>query len=139
MAIFFRLAFLWLAITSASVAIVGCTLDEPKPQYSAQQLVTGSWLLEEIRQSGQVSASGATIKDRYSLDFNSDGTYTQKLLADNSTYQGTWALMDDKLRLKDHKGTDFAYTMDYLTTAELRYNFINKNGQFESLFFSAQP
>ena len=132
------------------LALLGLTLgncknnNEPepeKPTIQASQLTSGSWRLDQIKQNGQVTSSGASIKDQYSLTFRTDGTYTQKILADNTVYNGTWMLMSNNtiLHLTDHKGDDIHYTLASLTATELRYSFTNKNNQIEELVFSAQP
>ncbi|WP_375417376.1 lipocalin family protein [uncultured Hymenobacter sp.] len=105
-------------------------------------LRTGTWRLDQIRQNGQTISSGANIKDRYSLTFHRDGTYSQKLLADNTTFTGaSWMLMsnDTMLHLTDHKGTESQYKVESLTSSELRYSFTNKDSQLEERVFSAQP
>jgi hypothetical protein len=126
----------------------GCTpgIDDrgidnfPKPT-PAGLLSTGIWRLDQIRQDGQTTGTGAAIKDQYSLTFFSSGKYTQKLLADNTTYEGTWKLTDTNtmLHLTDNKGTENVYTVVNLTATELRYSFTNKAKQAEERIFSAQP
>lgn len=140
----FRYTLLALAISTLSLS--SCKKDSPStPQpttvSATQQLTTGSWRLEEITERGQVIGTGSGIKDQYSLTFRSDGTYTQKILADNSTYPGTWMLMTSNtmLHLTDNKGTSTEYMVTNLSATELRYGFINKNGFTEERKFSAQP
>lgn len=141
----FRLRFLLFAFVLAGPTLTSCSSDDdPTPvvqPVSTQQLTVGSWRLEEIRKNGQITSSGTGIKDRYSLTFRSDATYTQKLLADNTTYNGTWMLMSNNtmLHLTDQKGANTEYKLAGLTTTELRYNFLNKDGQTEELVFVAQP
>ena len=142
----FRLRVLLCALVLAGPALSSCSSDDNDPApavqpVAAQQLTVGSWRLEEIRKNGQMTSSGSGIKDRYSLAFRTDATYTQKLLADNTTYNGTWMLMSNNtmLHLTDHKGANTEYKLASLTTTELRYNFVNKDGQTEELFFAAQP
>lgn len=131
-------------------AFIGLTLgscqqdDEPQPQpTSAHQLTTGSWRLDQIKYSGANArvTSGDDIKDRYSLTFRPDGTYSQKLLADNTTYNGTWKLAGDNtvLNLTDHKGTESQYKLASLTTTELRYSFDTPIFETQERIFSAQP
>ena len=134
-----------LLVGLASLTLSSCSKkDEPAPQTQstpAQQITTGSWRVDEIRQNGQVTSSGTGIKDRYALTFRSDGTYTQKLLADNTTYNGSWALNNNNatLHFTDHKSTNFDYTLVSLKATELRYSFTNNSGVSEERVFSAQP
>lgn len=139
----FRLRILLFLFAFIGLSLTSCKKEEdaqPQPS-STQQLTSGSWRLDQIKQNGQVTSSGGGIKDQYSLTFRSDGTYTQKLLADNTTYNGTWMLMSNNtvLHLVDHKGTHHEYTLVGLTASELRYSFTNKDGQTEERLFSAQP
>ncbi|MBF9140163.1 lipocalin-like domain-containing protein [Hymenobacter properus] len=137
----------WLALSVFAASALGsCSKkDDSKPvaaSATTQQLATnGSWRLDEITQNSQVSSSGAGIKDRYSLKFRSDGTYTQNLLADNTTYNGTWMLMSNNtvLHFVDHKGANSEYTISSVSGNSLRYRFTNKSNQTEELGFSAQP
>ena len=140
----FRLPFLALAL--AAPALSSCSKSDHGPHAATaspqqQQLTTGNWRLDQIKEAGQVTSSGAGIQDQYSLTFHADGSYTQKLLADNTTYNGTWMLMSNNtvLHLTDHKGDSNQYTLASLTATELRYAFTNKTGQAEERTFSAQP
>ena len=141
----FRLPLLTLALALSGLSLTSCSKDDPQSHTTVtaqqQQLTTGSWRLDQIKEAGQVTSSGAGIKDQYSLTFRTDGSYTQKLLADNTTYNGTWMLMSNNsmLHLTDHKGTENAYTVVSLTSTELRYSFTNKTNQTEERVFSAQP
>ena len=138
----FRSLILLCLFTMLSLTLTSCKTDDPQPaQPTNSQLLIKNWRLDEIKQNGQVVSSDATIKDRYSLTFQSDGTYKQKLLADNTTYNGTWMLMNNNsnLHLTDHKGTENSYNLVNLTASELRYNFTNKAGELEERIFSAQP
>jgi hypothetical protein len=141
----FRPSLFLLLFGLAGLSVASCSKkDDPTPQAqsaTSQQLTTGSWRLDEIRQSGQVASSGTGIKDRYSLQFKSDGTYTQKLLADNTTYNGTWALQNNNttLHFTDQKGANNDYALTSLKATELRYSYTNKSSQTEELVFSAQP
>ena len=139
----FRLPLFLLLFASAGLTLGSCQKkdDVPPQQATSPQLTTGSWRLDQIVQNGQVTSSGTGIKDQYSLTFRTDGTYTQKTLADNSTYAGTWLLQNNNttLRLTDQKGTTTDYSLTTLTTSELRYSFINKTSQVEERVFSAQP
>ncbi|GAA4052760.1 hypothetical protein GCM10022409_44590 [Hymenobacter glaciei] len=139
----FRFTLLALALTTISLG--SCKKDSPAmPQpttmTATQQLTTGSWRLDQVKEAGQVTGTGANIKDQYSLTFRSDGTYTQKILSDGSTYPGTWMLMTNNtvLHLTDNKGTSTDYTVANLSATELRYSFMNKNGATEERTFSAQ-
>jgi len=140
-----RLRCWLLFFVSATFFLGNCTKkDDSKPlaaAITAQQLTTGSWRLDEIVQNGQVTSSGAGIKDQYSLTFRTDGTYTQKLLADNATFNGMWMLMSDGtvLHFIDHKGDVFEYTIANVAPTAFRYHFTNKNNQREERGFTAQP
>jgi hypothetical protein len=140
----FRYTFLALALTTLSLG--SCKKDSPDmPQPTAltatQQITVGSWRLDQITERGQVTGTGAGIKDQYSLTFRPDGTYTQKVLAANTTYPGTWMLMNNNttLHLTDSKGESSEYNVVKLSATELRYSFINKGGFMEERLFSAQP
>ena len=142
----FRPSLLALTLALAAPALHSCTKADhgphtPTASPQQQLLTTGSWRLDQIKEAGQVTSSGAAIKDRYSLTFRPDGTHTQKLLADNTTYNGTWMLMNSNtaLHLTDHKGDSNHHTLASLTATELRYTFTNKTGQAEERTFSAQP
>ena len=141
----FRLPLLTLALALSGLSLTSCSKDDPQSHTTVtaqqQQLTTGSWRLDQIKEAGQVTSSGAGIKDQYSLTFRTDGSYTQKLLADNTAYNGTWMLMSNNtlLHLTDHKGDSNQYTLASLTATELRYAFTNKTGQAEERTFSAQP
>jgi len=141
----FRSRFLLLFVVLAGFTLGSCkkTVDAPASTTlsASQQLTTGSWRLDQIKQGGQVTSSDTGIKDRYSLTFRPDGTCTQKQVNDNSTYPGTWMLMNNNatLHLTDSKGTGSEYAVASLTATELRYTFTNKNNQLEERTFSAQP
>lgn len=135
-----------LALSLATLGLGSCKKDDtPTPQpttlTASQQLSTGSWRLDQVKEGGQVTSSGTNIKDQYSLTFRPDGSYTQKILANGTAYPGTWMLMTNNtvLHLTDNKGTSTEYTVAALSTAELRYSFTNKNGMTEERTFSAQP
>lgn len=135
----FALALLTLSLGSCKKD--STTTPQPTATAATQQLTTGSWRLDQIKEAGQVTGTGAAIKDQYSLTFRTDGTYTQKLVADGTTYPGTWMLMTNNtiLHLTDYKGTSNDYTVAALTATELRYTFTNKTGAVEERTFSAQP
>lgn len=141
---FFRYALLALALTTISLG--SCKKDSgttPQPTIltATQQLSTGSWRLDQVKEAGQVTGTGAAIKDQYSLTFRPDGSYTQKTLATGTTYPGTWMLMTNNtiLHLTDNKGSSTEYIVMTLSAAELRYSFTNKNGATEERMFTAQP
>ena len=139
-----RLPFLLSLTLAAGLALGSCKKDTSSPApttlTASQQLTTGSWRLDQFKQGGQVS-TGSTIKDRYSLTFRADGTYTQKILADNTTYAGTWMLMNNNalLHLTDQKGTSTQHAVNALSATELRYTFTNSANQVEERQFSPQP
>lgn len=140
----FRYTVLALALTTLSLG--SCKKDSiPAPQpttlTASQQLTTGSWRLDQIKEAGQVTGTGANIKDQYSFTFRTDGTYTQKILSNGTTYPGAWMLMTNNtvLHLTDNKGVSTDYTVANLSATELRYSFTNKNGATEERTFSAQP
>lgn len=140
MSVFYpRVLLLLLALFSLTLG--SCKKDDPQPAQPTVTPLLNNWRLDQVKQNGQVVASEAAIKDRYSLTFQADGTYKQKLLADNTTYNGTWMLMDSNatLHLTDHKGTANSYNLLSLTKTELRYSFTNTYSQLEERIFSAQP
>ena len=138
--------FLALTLALAAPAPSSCIKNDHGPRAATvtpqqQQLTTGSSRLDQIKEAGQITGSSAGIKDQYPLTFRADGSYTQTLLADNTTHNGTWMLMSNNtvLHLTDHKGDSNQYTLANLTATGLRYAFTNKNGQAEERTFSAQP
>ncbi|MET4073687.1 lipocalin family protein [Hymenobacter sp. UYCo722] len=140
----FRYTLLALALTTISLG--SCKKDSPDMPVpttltATQQLTTGSWRLDQVKEGGQVTGTGANIKDQYSLTFRADGSYTQKTLATSTTYPGTWMLMTNNtmLHLTDNKGTSTEYSVAALSATELRYSFTNRNGMTEERTFSAQP
>ncbi|HEX8656032.1 MAG TPA: lipocalin family protein [Hymenobacter sp.] len=140
-----RISILSISLAFAGLSLASCKKDDPQPSTPAvtvqQQLATGSWRLDEIKQSGRVTSTTTGIKDRYSLTFRPNGTYTQTLLADNTTYNGTWMLMNSNtmLHLVDQKGTNNEYTLTNVTATQLRYTYPTKDGLLEERTFSAQP
>lgn len=141
---FFRYALLALALTTISLG--SCKKDsgttpQPTTLTATQQLSTSSWRLDQVKEAGQVTGTGAAIKDQYSLTFRPDGSYTQKTLATGTTYPGTWMLMNNNamLHLTDNKGSNSEYMVVALSAKELRYSFVNKDGFLEERLFSAQP
>lgn len=129
-------AFFGLALSSCQT-----NDDDPTPAISSQYLAVGSWRLDAIQEAGQTVSSGTGIKDRYSLTFRPDGTYTQTFLDDGEKFDGSWMLMGSNtiLHFTDHKGDDHQYTLTSLTATELRYNWVNKDNVVEENVFSAQP
>ena len=138
-----RLPFFLLLVVLSGLTLGSCQDKENlQPQkITTPQLTNGSWRLDQILQNGVVTSSGSGLKDRYSLTFRTDGTYTQKMLADNTTYAGNWLLLNSNvtLRLIDNKGTASDYTLSTLSDTEMRYSFTNRNSQVEERDFSAQP
>ena len=140
----FRYTLLALALTTISLG--SCSKDSgttptPTTLTATQQLTTGSWRLDQVKENGQVTGSGTAIKDQYSLTFRADASYTQKILTSGTTYPGTWMLMNNNtlLHFTDNKGSSTEYTVAALSATELRYSFTNKNGATEERTFSAQP
>jgi len=140
----FRPTLLALMLTALSLS--SCKKDpSPTPQptilTATQLLTTGSWRLDQVKEGGQVTGTGAGIKDQFSLRFSIDESYIQKTLATNTVYLGTWLLSSDKtfLELTDNKGTKSEYAVAALSATELRYSFTNKNGATDERTFSAQP
>jgi hypothetical protein len=139
-----RFPFFLFVFAFLGLALGSCQTDDEDPApttISSQYLTVGSWQLDAIQQNSQTTSSGSNIKDRYTLNFRPDGTYTQKLLADNTSFTGTWMLMGGNtiLHFTDHKGADHQYTLASLTATELRYNWVNKENKIEELVFSAKP
>jgi hypothetical protein len=95
-------------VTSCEKAC-GCSPMPPIGVSDAELLRT--WRLDEISQSGKVTSSGAAIKDRYTLTFQAQGSYTQKLLPTGDEFIGTWKLTNSghTLDLIDHKGAPQTY------------------------------
>ncbi|TGD82713.1 hypothetical protein [Hymenobacter wooponensis] len=118
----------------------GCT-PPPLPTFTATQLTqTSTWWLQEIRTSTQ-TVKGNDIKDRFSLSFQTDGSYTQTLLSDETHYQGTWMLMGTRnstLHTVDHKGDTQEYTLQGANPEVLYYSRLDKNGQATNYTFTAK-
>ncbi|SHL51136.1 lipocalin family protein [Hymenobacter psychrotolerans] len=132
---------LWL-VAVLSLTLAGCKKDDAKPVATLSQLLaTGVWRLDSIEANGRTTSSGTGIKDRYTLTFRPDGTYTQDQFVNGDTYNGTWMLMNNNtlLHFTDHKGDDHEYTLMNLTESELRYRWTNKDNELEDFVFSAQP
>lgn len=139
--------FLLFLFALISLALGSCDKEVIMPpvmaKTAAQQLTTGRWRLDQIRQVGANGSvtTGADIKDRYVLTFRENGTYQQQLMADGTTFNGTWMLMSNNtvLHFTDHKGTDFNYQLVALTATELRYSYDTPNFLTVERVFSAQP
>ena len=132
---------IWL-VALMGLTLSSCKKDDPKPETTpAQLLATGTWRLDAIQDNGQTTSSGTAIKDRFTLTFRADGTYTQDQFVNGDTYDGTWMLMNNNtvLHFTDHKGDDHQYALRSLTATELRYNYTNKDNILEEFVFSAQP
>lgn len=134
------------ALVLTTISLGSCKKDSgitPRPTTitATQLLTTGSWRLDQVKVGGQVTGTGAGIKDQFSLSFSIDESYTQKTLASNTFYRGTWLLSADKtmLELTDNKGTRTEYLVTNLSASELRYTYTNKTNQLEERTFSAQP
>jgi hypothetical protein len=98
---------------------------------------TDTWWLQEVVVADQITR-GADIKDRYTMRFQSDGTYTQTILTTGTEYQGKYRLMgaDNRtLHLTDHKGDAQEYTLEGGGSENLTYSRKNKAGQREILSF----
>jgi hypothetical protein len=143
----FSVLFALIFALVSGLSLSSCSKDkDPTPtasSFSATQLV-GSWQLDEITRNKQTYSSGTTIKDRFRLTFKADGTYTQVLMADNTTYAGTWMVMgtnNSLLHLTDHKGDPQEYTLTALSAQQLRYSRVNGSvagSPTEEFIFSAQ-
>ncbi|RSK36320.1 hypothetical protein [Hymenobacter metallilatus] len=123
--------------TSCEKSTCGCTPPPREPVTTAAFTSVTVWWLNEVSSGGQLTSAEA-IKDRYSMQFKPDGTYVQTLLADGTTYRGTWMLMgtDNRtLHLTDHKGTAQEYTVESVTTAKLVYGHPAKHNQPEMYSF----
>ncbi|MBC6698017.1 lipocalin family protein [Hymenobacter puniceus] len=138
---YFTRLFCLLAVLS--VAFSSCQKEaELTPSFDPiQTLTTGSWRLDEIRENNQVISAGTGIKDRFSLTFRADGTYTENQFVNGTTYTGTWMLMnnDAVLHFTDHKGENHQYNLVSISDTGLQYGWLNKDNQQEVYTFSAQP
>jgi len=117
----------------------GCTPLPREPITAAALTQVNTWWLDEVSSAGQITRTGA-IKDRYSMQFKSDGTYVQTLLTDDTRYAGTWMLMGNNnrtLHLTDHKGSNQEYTVEGAGTENLFYWRTDKTGQTESFSFTS--
>ncbi|AHJ96699.1 hypothetical protein [Hymenobacter swuensis] len=128
------------ALTSCQDPIdCGCTPPPVEPVTSAALTRIATWWLNEASNAGQTTSTDA-IKDRYSMQFKPDGTYTQTMLADGTTYAGAWMLMgtDNRiLHLTDHKGAAQEYNVDGVNADKLVYRRAGKNNQSDIFSFGA--
>ncbi|MCA8831164.1 hypothetical protein [Hymenobacter pini] len=109
----------------------GCTPPPVEPVTSASLTRVNTWWLNELSSGSQISRS-TDIKDRFSLQFQPDGSYTQTLLADGTTFNGTWMLMganNRTLHFTDHKGDAQEYTIEGAGTETMVYSRKGKDGQ----------
>jgi hypothetical protein len=118
----------------------GCAPPPMEPVTTAQLVHT--WQLEQFGVTGSPAVQGDAIKDRYQIKFAADGRYTQFLLADSTTYEGTWKLMgtDNRtLHLTDHKGVAQDYTMQGINTQVMLYGRSSKESKYELYTFKLIP
>jgi hypothetical protein len=134
------LFFLCLFGVVGSCDNTSCGCD-PIPPITTSQLAY-KWRLDEIRIANQITSSSAGIKDRFTIEFRPDGSYTQTLLADGTTFDGTWKIAGSgnrELRLIDHKKAPHDYRLSLATSTELRYGTINSGGKNEDYLFTRVP
>jgi hypothetical protein len=120
-------SFILLSVLAASLS--SCQKDDKpsdptpivEPSSTDAQMVK-KWRLDEVHSSGQMVA-GENIKDRHTMEFRADGTYSQTLLKDGTVFTGTWKLKQKAtvLHISDHKKDQQDYTVTLLTDKELRY------------------
>ncbi|QDA59138.1 lipocalin-like domain-containing protein [Hymenobacter jejuensis] len=124
-------------LSSCDPSSCGCA-PPPAPHVTAAQLLH-KWQQSELQiGTPSVVVRDNDIKNRYAIEFRTDGTYTQTLLADNSTYTGTWMLMEPDnrmLHLTDQKGDIQEYTIISVSDQTLVYSRPNKAGQQEYYSF----
>ncbi|RPD45339.1 hypothetical protein DNI29_18315 [Hymenobacter sediminis] len=116
-----------------------CAPPPKEPVTPAALSKVDTWYLNEVNSGGQLTRTNA-IKDRYSIQFRTDGTYVQTLLADGTAYNGTWMLMgaDNRiLHLTDHKGAAQEYSVEGVSAESLFYGRLDKAGQLESYLFKS--
>ncbi|GAB3227083.1 hypothetical protein GCM10027346_10060 [Hymenobacter seoulensis] len=117
----------------------GCTPPPPEPIKAAALSQVSTWWLYEHKVGDQFAREDA-IKDRFSMQFRADGTYTQTMLSDGTDYEGTWMLMgtDNRtLHLTDHKGSTQEFMMATAGTVMLAYYRQDKNNQTEYYSFKS--
>ena len=119
-----RSRFIFGALASV-LALGACSKDAPKPQPTPETLLQAhEWRLTETRVNGQVTGSGAAVKDQYDWHFVAGGGYHRKFVVDGTTEPGQWQLpSNSSLRTIDHKGNVHGYTVQQLddTTLKLRW------------------
>ncbi|WP_460620821.1 lipocalin family protein [Hymenobacter tenuis] len=131
--------FLLMLVTALSSCQKDTETPAPTSSVTAAQLVQ-KWQLDEVYINNQLSASGTNIKDRYTIQFRADGTYVQTMLADNTTYAGTWKLEEGTvvtLKLTDHKGDLQQYVVGAVSNQVLRYARVNSKAETEELRFTS--
>ncbi|WP_400191788.1 hypothetical protein [Hymenobacter sp. B81] len=136
-----RFAYL-LPVAALVLATATACEDEPTatPQPAPEALlVAHTWRLDETRLDGQVTGSGATVKDRYTWQFIRGGAYHQMLTADNTMTHGSWQLADKDvtLQLIDHKGELLGYTIKQLDASTLKVSWLRGAEVYENTY-SAQ-
>jgi len=124
--------------------LTACKQDDPEPAVDSftTTKVAHSWQLDEVVKAGSTFSSGSSIKDRYTMSFRNDGSYTQTLLADKTEFVGSWMLMgtnNSTLHITDHKGALHEYTLTKATDQQLRYGYVNSANQLEEYVFSLLP
>ncbi|RSK43197.1 lipocalin-like domain-containing protein [Hymenobacter rigui] len=137
-----RFSFVVLGLLAVSGISSSCSKDDVKPA-ATTSVVTAQmaqkWRLDDVYLNNQPAGSGSAIKDRYTIQFKADGTYVQTLMADGTTFNGTWKLDESKmlLNLVDHKGTAQDYNVGKVSNQELRYAWVNKSGETEERRFTS--
>jgi hypothetical protein len=102
-------SFILAGMVTSCEKACGCS---PMPALGMTETeLSRTWRLDEISKAGQVTSSGSAIKDRYTLTFQGQGNYTQKLLTTGDEFTGTWKLTNSghTLDLIDHKGAPQTY------------------------------
>lgn len=114
---------------------------DPAPTVSASSLdaqLVKKWRLDEVQAGGQMAA-GDNVKDRHTMEFRADGTYSQTLLKDGTVFNGTWKLEQKGtlLRTIDHKKAPHEYTITLLNNQELRYSKVINPGETVELRYTS--
>ncbi|GAB3838940.1 hypothetical protein [Hymenobacter jeollabukensis] len=135
-----RSRFVLGALASATVALGACKKDDAKPVTSNDQLlVAHEWRLSETRLNGQVTGSGATVKDQYDWHFVSGGSYHLTYLADASMVQGQWQVSNpNNLHVVDHKGDAHDYAIQQLDNTTLRLSWEERAGERHEDIYTAK-
>ena len=123
-----------------------CGCDPVAPGFSESQLLY-TWRLDEISSADQVTSRAEAIKDRYTLTFKTQGTYTQKILATGDEFQGSWELINSghNLKLTDHKGDIQTYDLQGSwpnggnQPEQISLNRENKDKVWEAFIFTRMP